>query len=163
LVNVKIYTREGLLDPLSGKYTVNHNTDISGFSVNVSSDIDSDIVVAVFLNRLLFESVKIAKEKDVNYFNSNYLTSLIGKINDDSVKIIVKSFINQDNQITTDNSKSLRINTAYGIGYISLLNEVTDPTSPRYKTDYYKVCVGFTTNDDGTLTPIIKRLEIQKI
>ena len=142
LIHVDVYSSIGRI---SKDY---YSVDLDTLSVKFSKAIKDDIAVAVYLNRLAFESFKKAMITDRNYFNSNHLTNIIANIAGDDVNIVVKSFKNKDEESSIRIATSLRINTVYGVGYISLLDD--DNTN-----DAYKICVGV--SDTGE--PIIKQFE----
>lgn len=131
-----------------------YQVDPKSLKITFSKNVDSDIKVILYVNKLLYKSLLKAMKDDKNYFNNNYLTSVFAKIAGENVKLIVKSFPSNSDFSISDINKSLRVSTPYGIGYISLLEE----TEKNIEKDNYKVCVGH--NSDGT--PIIKILETKK-
>lgn len=118
-------------------------------SIEISNGITNDVSIAIYLNRLLYETIKKAMQDDKNFIDSNYLTTVIANISGETKNIIVKSFKNS-NELNNSNLETLlRINTIYGIGYISLLQDDSK--------DGYKICIGF----DKDNKPIVKKLEIE--
>jgi hypothetical protein len=107
-----------------------------------------DISLAIYVNRLLFESIKKAMERDSFFFNRNALGTISIKIEGQSLKVPVYSFENEKDYYSTEPNKILRVNTIYGIGYVGLEDE--DPDNP----DRYKICIGY-----NGQTPIIKCLK----
>ena len=108
---------------------------------------DSDVKICVYINRLLYESVKIAMEKDVDFFNSNQLTTIIANIAGKSVNLVVNSFVNDRELRSSDIEKSLRVETSYGTGYIALLPDDNE-------NDAYKVCIGYDDNGEAIIRQI---------
>lgn len=109
---------------------------------------DKDIAVGIYLNRLLYETIKKALLSDKNYINDNYIASVLVSIAGQKQKVKVKGFINNRDHFSADINKSLRVKTAFGIGYISLLNDD--------EKDGYKICLG----NDKNGKVIIKKFEI---
>lgn len=128
----------------------NYDFDYDNFTLNLKSIGPNDVAVAVYVNRLLYDSIKEAMLTDNSYFNSGYLTSIYANASGLSRKVMVKSFKNKDEWWKSDPNMSLRVNTAYGIGYISLLDDDNK--------DGYKICIGNDT--DGN--PIIKKFELNR-
>jgi len=128
----------------------NYNDPDGGIKVTANSD--DGIGIGVYLNRLLFESIKAAMVTDKNFFSKNKLALMDINIGGFPVRAIVRSFVNKDEMNSSDPAKSLRVKTGFGIGYISLINE------KKSVRNAYKICVGF--NEDGS--PIIKQFEIEK-
>ena len=121
--------------------------------LRVTQESDDGIGIAVYLNRLLFESIKVAMIDDKDFFAQNKLALMdINFGNNQTVKVIVKSFTNDNDIYSSDPEKCLRVKTGFGIGYISLINE------KKTKKNAYKICIGF--EDDGT--PIIREFETEK-
>lgn len=108
---------------------------------------DTDVKICVYINRLLYESVKIAMEKDVDFFNSNCLTTIIANIAGKSVNLVVNSFVNDRELRSSDIEKSLRVETSYGTGYIALLPDDNE-------NDAYKVCIGYDNNGEAIIRQI---------
>ena len=108
---------------------------------------DTDVKICVYINRLLYESVKIAMEKDVDFFNSNQLTTIIANIAGKSVNLVVNSFVNDRELRSSDIEKSLRVETSYGTGYIALLPDDNE-------NDAYKVCIGYDDNGEAIIRQI---------
>lgn len=132
----------------SGKLTEKEfSFDIENMVLHVDEDIDSDISVNIYLNRLLYESLLKAMENDEYFFSNSYITSMLARINGKDVKLVVREFKNERDMASMD--KPLRLMTPYGIGYVGLLEDSNE--------DSYKICVGYKDNE-----PIIKRLEIKK-
>lgn len=154
LFHIDVFNRDGKVDPKNKTVII----DYDKFYISIYDKNDTNIVVAVYVNRLLFESIQKSIETDNFYFNSNILTSILTNIGGVSMENIVKSFSNNREIYSDDLDKSLRVHTIYGTGYISLLNEQI-PLDELYSNveDSYKICVGY--QEDGN--PIIKRLEIR--
>lgn len=145
LITVRLYNRMGKMS--TGRY----NLDTDDLILHFSENMKDDFAVRVYVNRLLYESIRKAILLDKDYFSAGFLTTMMTNIAGDNLNIIVKKFENKRDFSSIDDSKSLRIRTAYGIGYISLLDDAD--------TDGYKICIG--TDKDGT--PIIKKFELEKI
>jgi len=148
LFSIDVITKDGKL-PYSA-YTVDEDTLI----LRIESNIQSDFVPAVYVNRLMLETINEAIKQDMFYFNSNYLTSIIANIDDNTVfkdRITVRSFANEREKRDITINKSLRVQTAYGVGYIQL-----EDSSEDDDLDSYRICIGF----DKDNNPIIKRLEL---
>lgn len=128
----------------------NYDLDYDSFTLSLNVIGSADVAVAVYVNRLLYDSIKEAMLTDKNYFNSGYLTSIYANVAGSHKKIMVRSFKNKDEWWKSDPDMSLRINTAYGVGYISLL--------PDNNKDGYKVCVGV--DDNGE--PVIRKFELNR-
>lgn len=114
--------------------------------VKINENVESDIAVALYVDRVVYESIEKAMKNDKNYFRNNFLTNIMANICGTNIKLKVKSFVNENEKTTSDIEKSLRIQTAYGIGYISLLADS--------EKDAYKVCIGY----DGD-KPIIRAID----
>ncbi len=146
LMNVKIYTRDGILE--ENLATIDYeNLRITDMNID-----GKDFSVTIYANRALFESILAAIENDEFFFAENALAVVRININDQEYKVKVYSFQNVKEMYSTDPKMSFRIYTPYGIGYVGLLDDNDDPENQ----EYYKICVGF--NTDGS--PLIKRLEI---
>ena len=145
LIYPLVVSRDGVvpLDDFSFEY--------ESLVFSFSSTLDSDISISLYVNRLLYESIKIAMQNDSDYFNSNYLTSIIANIADENVRVMVKSFTNDRAMYSASNESALRVKTPYGIGYISLLDDSNT-------MDAYKICIGYDSDDN----PIIKQFELEK-
>lgn len=135
--------------------TDEYSFDYTTMQITFLESVDSDISVNLYLNRLLYDSLKVAKSKDVFYFNTNILTTLIINTGTgtENERALVKSFNNSLDYTSSDLSKSLRVRTPYGIGYVGLLD-----TSNTDTTDAYKVCVGY----NADKTPILKKIELKQ-
>ena len=144
LLNVYVYsTVSGKIN--SNYYTFDINDIASG--INFTEYIDEDIGLAIYVNRVLYETIVAAMKTDKYYFNSNHMATMTTSIYGMPIEVAIKSFEDGQSHSTTDFERSLRIKTALGIGYISLLEDK--------EIDAYKICVGY--ESDGT--PIIRRLE----
>lgn len=132
LVRIEMYT--------TGSETATY--DYTDMSMALSGDIDADFVVNVYVNRALLESLLKAEEKDDFFFADNALSVLYLTYTGSSGKIVnskarIYSFRNEAEKASVDVSKSLRIETQYGMGYIGLVLE----GSPNALD--YKICVGY--------------------
>lgn len=144
LIHVKIFSRNG---KQSGE---NYSFNTDAVSIKVGRNVVTDFAVAVYVNRLLYETIKKAMLSDKDFFNDGYMTNMIANIAGERANIRVKKFEDKRAESSSKPEMSLRIKTAYGIGYVSLLDDTDE--------DGYKVCVGFDAEDN----PIIKRFEIQR-
>lgn len=143
LINVKLYTRNGKLSP------VYYNFDSENLTLDIIEGLNTDFAVSVYVNRVLYETVKKSMQTDTDFFSNGFLTNMYANIAGTNVLIPVKKFPDKISLNSSSIDKSLRIKTAYGIGYVGL-DEKTD-------IDGYKICVGFENNK-----PIIRRLIIEK-
>lgn len=120
------------------------------------SPIDSDIVLDVFINRAALDSIVSDFNNDTFFKLPNALGTLtIAYYENEKLitnKVKIYKFMNDSEMNTEDISKSLRVMTPSGIGYIGLVNEGSINASN------YKICLG--KNKYGT--KIIKCLEIIK-
>jgi hypothetical protein len=141
LVRITMYNRNGSL--INEDISVDY--DLLSVIVNLSSA--QDISLSIYVNRLLFEAIQKAIQKDEFFFSQNALASVKIKFNDELLRVPVYSFINERDMYSTELNKSLRINTIYGIGYIGLEDDNGE--------EGYKICVAY----DGE-NPVIKKLQI---
>lgn len=127
--------------------------DYDNLTATFNNNIDSDLVLDVFLNRAMFDSLNEDMCKDVFYSNNLAFTTLtLYEQDGDELTehdIRVYAFKNEDEYNSTDISKMLRINTKYGIGFVGLVPEGSRNASP------IKICIGL--NQFGV--PIIRCLE----
>lgn len=145
LLNFYIYsTVSGKLP--SDKYSLDVNN--IGDGITISDGLEEDIGLAIYVNRVFYETIVEAMKTNKNYFNDNHLASMDINIGSRPVAAVIKSFENKDEMYTSNIDKSLRIKTPLGIGYISLKSDS--------ESDGYKICIGFDKNND----PIIKQFEI---
>lgn len=103
--------------------------------------IDSDVVVIGYADRAVYEAIETARETDKEYFNDNFLWSLRLKVPSAEGKLVdkyavVKRFVDENEEYSTDVNKCLRVATPYGIGYVYLVHE-DDPQASNVK-----ICVG---------------------
>lgn len=150
LFHVELYSKNGKISP--DKFDIDPDTMI----LKILDDLDSDFAVGIYMNRLTYDSILEAIKTDEYYFSGNYLTTIISKLSDgsDGSGIIVNSFANEKERKSKDISKMLRINTAYGVGYIKLIDEDVNGMTKSA----YKVCLGM----DELGNPIIKELATKK-
>jgi len=165
LINVKLFSKNGLID---GTVV---NIDYETLVLTFLQEIDEDFSVSVYVNRSLFEAMLKAINYDVFFFSDRALavfrisyyedTNLDGEIGigDElkEFKVPVYSFASERDMyasIVTVNGEprrtDLRINTAYGIGFIGIV-ELDDPRASEYK-----ICLGYQSDN---VTPIIMALE----
>lgn len=149
---LKHNTLDGEGNPLPDDYTV----DYKRRSIKIINEEyqQYDIYVMLYVNRLGYEAIKKAILEDKFYFNSNLLTYIYGKTVSSSgvekpVKLVIKSFANSKEMQSSDNNFALRVNTAYGIGYVGLKDIKNN------NKNAYRVCVGI--DDKGK--PIVKEIE----
>jgi hypothetical protein len=145
VIHLKLFSRDGEIP--KDKYSFDLVTMTISFSEEISRM--SDIYIAVYLARAPYEALVEAAKKKKNYFNGNFLGTIIGMVNNKRVRFLVKSFTSDSEKYTSDVSKALRVQTQYGPGYVSL-KDISDDK------DLYRVCVGY----DSENNPIIKTLEI---
>ena len=139
LVKFVLIGSDGYLDE---KY---YNIDYEKMTIKISSKLDYDIHICVYVNRAVFETLKAARDKDKFYFDDGVLTSMI--INDGCGNNRVAIYnIDDDSKDDT----SLRIQTVYGTGYIKIKNSSA-------KSDAYRICVGYDNNNK----PIIKKMMLK--
>lgn len=123
-------------DPMDFDYIVDYNTldlDLQG--------INSDVVVIGYADRAVYESVETARETDKDYFDNSFLGRLrleIPSADGGTVTkyAVVKRFLDEKEEYSTDVSKALRVATMYGVGYVYLVQE-DDPQASTVR-----VCVG---------------------
>lgn len=159
LFHIQAHNANGPISPVSNNILI----DYDEFHVTFYDKTESNIVVVVYVNRLLFESILENIKNDRFYFNSGNLTTILSNIDGYSMEHVVKAFENSREMNSTDLNKSLRVHTIYGTGYVSLLDDFkeivdkeTGEISYRNFEDSYKICVGIENGE-----PIIKRLEIR--
>ncbi len=132
LIYIYVSNKDGELNSLY------YRLDLEKMTIDISKNIQTDISVAVYINRSLFETLKISRSKDKFYLNDGALTSMF--INDGTNNKICIYYLDDK----YDMNNCLRIQTVYGPGYITLKN--------NSKTDGYKICTGFKNGN-----PIIKK------
>lgn len=147
LLNIYLYsTLTGPLDKNLYKFDINNISK----GISVDSSVQEDIGLAIYINRVLYETIVKAMKTKKNYFGSNRLSTIQLNIGENYIDAVVKSFENISDKYSSDIEKSLRIQTAGGIGYISLKPE------RKNKHNAYKICIGY----DGD-NPIIREFEIE--
>lgn len=132
------------------------DVDYKTLNVTFPKKIDSDIVLDVFVNRLMFDAVSTDMANDVFFSNEYALTPIevTAPDPDDETKTIkqkirVYKFASEEEMKSDDIDKMLRIKTLYGIGYVGLV-----PEGNKNASDY-KICVGYNIYNN----PIIRCLE----
>ena len=116
------------------------NINLNTLEIDIDN-IQSDIVISVFVDRSTYDAIVKAQEKDSPIFSDDFLTSLRVQYPDENgnVKdrfIIVKAFANDAELSSKDLEKRVRVNTIYGIGYLYLVPE-TNPLASNIK-----ICLG---------------------
>jgi hypothetical protein len=164
LLSIKVQNRGGILN------NTQVDIDYENMSITILEEMDQDIAITVYVNRALFETIIKAIGSDSFFFTDNALaivrisyrtldTDNNGIIDDsDELQefyVPVYTFSNEkemygkasyvNGEIRTN---TLRINTAYGIGFVGLVDE-NDPRASQYK-----LCVGYEKD-----VPIIKAFE----
>ena len=149
LLNTHAYMIAKHLEPSSLLYF--RVFDVNGERTDCSIDynrleldlqgIDSDVVVIGYADRAVYEAIETARETDKEYFNDNFLWSLGLKVPSAEGKLVdkyavVKRFVDENEEYSTDVNKCLRVATPYGIGYVYLVHE-DDPQASNVK-----ICVG---------------------
>ena len=149
LLNTHAYMIAKHLEPTSLLYF--RVFDVNGERTDCSIDynrleldlegIDSDVVVIGYADRAVYEAIETARETDKEYFNDNFLWSLRLKVPSAEGKLVdkyavVKRFVDENEEYSTDVNKCLRVSTPYGIGYVYLVHE-DDPQASNVK-----ICVG---------------------
>ena len=149
LLNTHAYMIAKHLEPTSLLYF--RVFDVNGERTDCSIDynkleldlegIDSDVVVIGYADRAVYEAIETARETDKEYFNDNFLWSLCLKVPSAEGKLVdkyavVKRFVDENEEYSTDVNKCLRVATPYGIGYVYLVHE-DDPQASNVK-----ICVG---------------------
>ena len=149
LLNTHAYMLAKHLEPTSLLYF--RVFDVNGERTDCSIDynrleldlegIDSDVVVIGYADRAVYEAIETARETDKEYFNDNFLWSLRLKVPSAEGKLVdkyavVKRFVDENEEYSTDVNKCLRVATPYGIGYVYLVHE-DDPQASNVK-----ICVG---------------------
>lgn len=143
LSTARIYSRGGRMS--ASQYTFDNDS----MTLELQDNLMDDFAVSVYVNRLLYESIRKSILTNKDFFNNGYMTNMMVNIAGETVNAVVKKFEDKRVLNSSDIDKSLRIKTPYGVGYISLLED-TD-------SDGYKICVGH--SEDGT--PIIRKFEIE--
>jgi hypothetical protein len=161
LLNVRVNNRYGLLG--EDKVTIDYET----MTIQLLTDDAQDIAVTVYADRLLFASLEKAIENDQFFFSDSSLAVLrlneYIDTNDDGIddtaqeiKVPIYAFTNEKDLYSVASkvngewrSNVLRVYTAYGIGFIGLVQE----DDPRAST--YKVVIDIDENEQ----PIIRALE----
>ncbi len=144
LMRVTMFNRQG---QLTNSDVV---VDYENLLVTVQLSSAQDLSLSIYVNRLLFEAIKKAMERDEFFFSENALATIVVNIDGEGLRVPVYSFENLRDMFTTDPNKILRVNTIYGIGYVGLVDD--DPTTTA--DDKYKICIGYNGED-----PIIKCLQ----
>lgn len=149
LLNTHAYMIAKYLEPSSLLYF--RVFDVNGERTDCSIDydtldldlqgIDSDVVVIGYADRAVYEAVETARETDKEYFNDNFLGRLRLEVPSDeggtvTKYAVVKRFVDENEEYSTDVSKALHVATPYGIGYVYLVQE-DDPQASNVK-----ICVG---------------------
>lgn len=142
LIHAFVYSTKGELS--QADYTFDYNT----MELTLNKSLDTDFAVSIYINRLMYESIKKAIKNNKRYWGKNVMGTIYGKIGQTPVYILVKSFSSDEEMYKVNNNNILRIVTPYGIGYVSLL--------PDDLKDGYKICLG----NDSNGKPIIKKLDV---
>jgi hypothetical protein len=169
LLFIQVANRDGLLNAIerdpNQQVVINYDTLKVNF---VDNSFDQDFVVNMFVDRAVYESMIIAMEDDVNFFNGNLMAIIKQTIivrdsagipildNDGNettteIRVPVYSFVNSAEVLSTDPMKSVRIQTLYGPGYIGLVD--VPYTDGR---DNYTIVVEGSNGD-----PLIKYFEVR--
>ena len=98
-----------------------------------------DLLVEIFMNREFFAAILEAAKSKKKYFNSNFLSTIIGMINGKRVRFIVRSFVKDQDMFSTNPETMLRVQTNYGPGYVSL-KDISETNSEK---DLYRICIGY--------------------
>lgn len=114
--------------------------DYDKLTVDFDAPVETDIVLDIFINRAMYETLLTIMNRHNFYSKDNALGSLsIGYIDDnnklqkDLVRVYKLNEEDFDNKIL---EKSLRVLTPYGIGYVGLVMEGEPSASD------YKICLG---------------------
>lgn len=144
LLNVRVHNRYGLLG--EDKVTIDYET----MTIQLLTDDAQDIAVTVYADRLLFASLEKAIENDQFFFSDSSLAVLrlneYIDTNDDGIddtsqeiKVPIYAFTKEKDLYSVASkvngewrSNVLRVYTAYGIGFIGLVQE-DDPRASTYK------------------------------
>lgn len=148
LLNVRIVNIKGEVS--KSEYTFDFDNMLVKFKD--PNYITSDILVEIFMNREFFAAILEAAKSKKKYFNSNFLSTIIGMIDSKRVRFIVRSFVKDQDMFSTNPETMLRVQTNYGPGYVSL-KDISETNSEK---DLYRICIGY----DSENKPIIKTLEI---
>ena len=134
-----------LYNVIARTYSFNDATlgkvDYENMYLDFDNPIDTDIVLDVFLNKAMFQSILKHIEDDTFYKNEYALSILKLNYYDDNnqlqeYKVRVYAFKNDDEMYSTDLNKSLRVCTPYGIGYVGLVRE------GNLNASNIKICLG---------------------
>lgn len=128
--------------------------DYETLNVTFDAQIDSDLVLDVFVNRTAVNEIMASMSSDTFFSNQYAMTPLEYVFEDangelQTAKVRVYSFASASEMNSTDIDKMLRVQTIYGVGYIGLVPEGTTNASD------IKICLGY--NKYGN--PIIRCLE----
>lgn len=130
--------------------TVDYETfDVKFFNGKNKVYVDSDIVLDIFVNRALLDSLGhemathpfYAKKKSMCYMDITVAEPYINELNTTSYKGVTRKlrvylFEDDAEMETTDINKSVRVMTPYGIGYVGLVGE-----GDKMASDV-KICLG---------------------
>lgn len=161
LIHISLISNNGPLhyndvnQAVNDYYPNDYEVDLSSASVTILNDeyLQQDFFAMVYINRLTYDSIREAMEKGTFYFHSNFLAYIYGKTDENTpIKIAVSSFSNSKEKTSASNAYALRVNTAYGIGYIGL-DDLDDSENS------YRICIGF----DSSGAPIMKQLNVMEV
>lgn len=152
LIHIRVFSNQGEIS--NALFSFDYST--LGVTLLNESYVQSDIGIAMYINRLAYESLLKAVSESKFYFNSNFLTTVKSKVIEDNseknVDIAVHSFASSRERLSSDDAMCFRINTAYGIGYIGL----SDPDDSEENS--YRICIGFDSDNNA----IIKQFELRE-
>jgi hypothetical protein len=155
LLNIVVTNRDGAISFID--ITDNPDADTSGYELAInyneltlkfSDTYDKDFSVSLYVNRPTYETISKALAGDPIFLKDKVIAVFRININGTDYKVPVYDLPNPED---IDPIKSVRIKTAYGTGYVGLVDEDTSVNAP----DQYKICIGF----EGE-TPIVKSLEL---
>ena len=115
--------------------------DYENLYIDFDSPVDSDIVLDVFVNRLMYDAIVKEMKKNTFFKNQYALSVLKLSYYDDEGNLVTKNsriyaFKDENEMNSTELEKSLRVYTPYGVGYVGLVRE----DSPN--ASQFKICLG---------------------
>jgi hypothetical protein len=155
LINIVVTNRDGPVNTID--VTDNPDADTSNYELAINyenltlkfnENYDKDFSVSLYVNRATYETIAKALAGDPIFLKDKVIAVFRININGTDYKVPVYDLPNPED---TDPMKIVRVRTAYGVGYVGLVDE--DKTADA--DDQYKICIGF----DGE-TPIVKSLEL---
>ena len=116
--------------------------DYENLYIDFDSPVDTDIVLDIFVNRLMYDAVVKEMSQNIFYRNDYALSTLEIDYYDDNNELVrnkvrVYAFKDEKEYEDTTLEKSLRVYTPYGVGFVGLVREDNRNASP------FKICLGY--------------------